>query len=572
MLGWEFPPFAAGGLGVACFGLAKALNAQQVDVLFVLPKAGRGAGGGAGGADTGARRVMPLPGSHAGAGGPAIQRTIAPASVGEVQRAVVQRVEQASAAEAGERAAGLRAVEAAAGGDASQAGTGVVGAEEGTAAQVAGTMPRVEFQAVDVLLSPYLTVREYRQRYLAQVSEKTGYGGAVSGQSSVVSGQKTEDGGAESGVGSRESGVEAGADAGSAVGAAVAEQVAQRAGYAEDLIAETQRYASLAMGVARHERFEVVHAHDWMTFEAALAVAAAKGKPLVLQIHSTELDRAGVNANPAIMEIERQGMMAADAIVAVSYRTKTQLIEKYRIDPRKIHVVYNAPPAPAPQSPPTANGDAGEGHGANGHEGKGAGVAGAGKRREKIVLFLGRLTQQKGPEYFLHAARRVLELEKHVRFVMAGGGDLAEQVMATAEELGISRHVVFTGFLRKRDVDKVFKMADVYVMPSVSEPFGIAPLEALSHDVPVIISKQSGVAEVLKHVLKVDFWDTEELANKILAVLRHPPLAATLRDEGRMELRHLNWDDSARRVIEVYENLLQARRGTVTEEVAAGAV
>ncbi|HVT81102.1 MAG TPA: glycosyltransferase family 4 protein, partial [Phycisphaerae bacterium] len=303
--------------------------------------------------------------------------------------------------------------------------------------------------------------------------------------------------------------------------------------YAGDLFAETGRYARLAMAVARGEKFGVVHAHDWMTFEAAMAVASASGKPLVLQIHSTELDRAGAAANARIMEIERQGMMAADRVIAVSYKTKTQLIEKYGIDPQKIEVVYNAtdavPPPPAEKAPL--------------------------RKKQKTVLFLGRLTQQKGPDYFLRAAQKVLSVEPDVKFVVAGKGDLLDDLKELAAELGIKKKVVFTGFLKKDPVQKAFRAADVYVMPSLSEPFGIAPLEALAHDVPVIISKQSGVAEVLRHVLKVDFWDTEDLANKILAVLRHPSLAQTLRERGNLEVRQLSWDDSARRIAEVYEEL-----------------
>jgi len=180
------------------------------------------------------------------------------------------------------------------------------------------------------------------------------------------------------------------------------------------------------------------------------------------------------------------------------------------------------------------------------------------KHTEKIVLFLGRVTMQKGPEYFLRAAKKVVEKFKNVRFVMAGSGDMITQCIREAAELGIGRYVTFTGFLRGRDVDKIFSMADLYVMPSVSEPFGIAPLEALSHNVPVIISKQSGVSEVLSHVLKVDFWDIDEMANKILAVLRHKPLQRTLRQHGQIELQKFSWRDSAMRLRDIYDSLVQA--------------
>jgi glycosyltransferase involved in cell wall biosynthesis len=284
-----------------------------------------------------------------------------------------------------------------------------------------------------------------------------------------------------------------------------------------------------------------------MTFEAAMAVAAATRSPLILQVHSTELDRAGVNANAHIMRVERQGLAAADLVVAVSYKTKTQLIEKYGIDPRKIEVVYNATDGPPP---PGENRE---------HQPTTDDAAAAPRKTHKTVLFLGRLTQQKGPGYFLHAARKVLSIEPGVEFVLAGKGDMRKELERLASALGIRDRVVFAGFLKKKGVENMLRAADVYVMPSISEPFGLAPLEALAHEVPVIISKQSGVAEVLHHVLKVDFWDTDDLANKILAVLRHPPLAQTLRQHGQKEVRQFSWHDSARRIVELYEALSKAR-------------
>jgi glycosyltransferase involved in cell wall biosynthesis len=171
---------------------------------------------------------------------------------------------------------------------------------------------------------------------------------------------------------------------------------------------------------------------------------------------------------------------------------------------------------------------------------------------EKIVLFLGRITMQKGPEYFLAAAKKVLEVMDNVKFVMAGSGDMIRRTIEMAASMGIGHKVLFTGFLRGADVERVFRMADLYVMPSVSEPFGIAPLEAMSHDVPVIVSKQSGVSEILNHALKVDFWDINEMANKIVAVLRHPPLASTLRQHGSFDVRKRTWVDAARECVDVY--------------------
>ncbi len=302
--------------------------------------------------------------------------------------------------------------------------------------------------------------------------------------------------------------------------------------YGGDMFAEIQRYALLASEIARHETFDVVHAHDWMTFPAGLSVAALKGVPLVVHVHSTEFDRSGVNVDQRIYDIERRGMHGAIKVIAVSYLTKNQVTHQYGIDPAKVEVVYNAIET-------STNGFDEEKYSIH--------------KDEKIVLFLGRITMQKGPEYFLAAAKKVLEVMDNVKFVMAGSGDMIRRTIEMAASMGIGHKVLFTGFLRGPDVEKVFKMADLYVMPSVSEPFGIAPLEAMSHDVPVIISKQSGVSEVLTHALKVDFWDVNEMANKIIAVLKHPPLASTLRQHGSFEVRRLSWVDSARQCIQVYD-------------------
>ena len=301
--------------------------------------------------------------------------------------------------------------------------------------------------------------------------------------------------------------------------------------YGGDMFAEIQRYALLAAEIARHETFEVVHAHDWMTFPAGLAVAAMKNVPLIVHVHSTEFDRSGLHVDQRIYDIERRGMHGAMKVIAVSYLTKNQITHQYGVDPSKVEVVYNA-------IEPSSNGFDQEKYSIH--------------KDEKIVLFLGRITMQKGPEYFLAAARKVLEVMDNVKFVMAGSGDMIRRTIEMAASMGIGHKVLFTGFLRGGDVEKVFRMADLYVMPSVSEPFGIAPLEAMSHDVPVIISKQSGVSEVLTHALKVDFWDINEMANKIVAVLKHPPLASTLRQHGSFEVRRLQWVDAARQCVQIY--------------------
>jgi glycosyltransferase involved in cell wall biosynthesis len=326
---------------------------------------------------------------------------------------------------------------------------------------------------------------------------------------------------------------EADVKAGSAAGAAGALAPAKGGGdhYGGDMFAEIQRYAALASEIARQEDFDVVHAHDWMTFPAGLAVAGIKGVPLVVHVHSTEFDRSGVNVDTRIYDIERRGMHGAMKIIAVSLLTKNIVNHHYGIDPSKVEVVYNAV---------EVNG--------NGFDEEKYKI----HKDEKIVLFLGRITMQKGPEYFLAAAKKVLEVMDNVKFVMAGSGDMIRRTIEMAASMGIGHKVLFTGFLRGPDVERVFKMADLYVMPSVSEPFGIAPLEAMSHDVPVIVSKQSGVSEILNHALKVDFWDVNEMANKIVAVLRHPPLASTLRQHGSFDVRKRTWVDAARECVGVY--------------------
>lgn len=304
--------------------------------------------------------------------------------------------------------------------------------------------------------------------------------------------------------------------------------------YSGDMYTEVHRYAAVASEMAEHEDIDIIHAHDWMTFPAGMAVSAVTGKPLVVHVHSTEFDRSGEHVNQMIYDIERAGMERADRIIAVSHYTRNIIISRYGISADKVEVVYN------------------------GVERLGQWSAEDTRitKDEKIVLFLGRITMQKGPEYFLQAAKKVLDVMDNVKFVMAGSGDLMHQSIEMAAGLGIGHKVLFTGFLHGEDVQKIYKIADLYVMPSVSEPFGIAPLEALDNDVPVIISRQSGVSEVLTHALKVDFWDINEMANKIVAVLKYPPLQMTLRNHGNFEVRRLRWKDTAMRCEKIYKEML----------------
>ena len=306
--------------------------------------------------------------------------------------------------------------------------------------------------------------------------------------------------------------------------------------YGPSLEREVVRYARRVMKVAQREEFDVIHAHDWMTFPAGIALATHTGKPLIVQVHSTEFDRSGEHVNQFVYDIERQGMHVATRVITVSNYTRSIVVNRYAVPPEKVEVVYNGVEAPSsPEPPPRPAWPT---------------------RTDKIVLFLGRITMQKGPEYFLEAAKKVLQKLANVKFIMAGDGDRLHGTIEQAAWLGIGHRVFFTHFLRGDDVQRVYRMADLYVMPSVSEPFGIAPLEALQNDVPVLISKQSGLAETFRNALKVDFWDINEMANKIVAVLRHPPLGDLLRRNGRQEALRFRWEDSAARVDNIYRRVL----------------
>lgn len=377
--------------------------------------------------------------------------------------------------------------------------------DAGGATGPASELAHVTIRTVDAALSPYQSGATSRRRVAGG-----GEAGSVPGDAGVESPTSVLFAGTAGGPGEQ---------------------------YAGDLFAEVERYTQLVTRIAIDERFDVIHAHDWMTFPAGAAVAALTGRPLVAHVHSTEFDRSGEHVNQRIYDIERSGVHAATRVIAVSYLTRSILTNRYGANPGRIEVVYNAIDA---EGPPGGN------------------SIPRIERDEKIVLFLGRITMQKGPEYFLAAARKVLGIMDNVRFIMAGSGDMIRRTIELAAEMGIGHKVLFTGFLVGDDVDRVFRMADLYVMPSVSEPFGIAPLEAMSRDVPVIISKQSGVSEVLRHVLKVDFWDIDEMANKIVAVLRHPPLSHTLREHGSFEVRKLRWEDSARHCLDIYHRLTAA--------------
>lgn len=305
--------------------------------------------------------------------------------------------------------------------------------------------------------------------------------------------------------------------------------------YGENLLEEVARYALVGAQIARDSDFDLIHAHDWLTYSAGVAAKQATGKPLVVHMHATEFDRSGESVNQRVYDIERAGMMAADRVITVSNLTRNIVIDRYGIDPAKVITVHNAV---EPVDRPDA--EKPEKH-----------------VPEKIVTFLGRVTFQKGPEYFIEAAYKVLQRDPNVRFVMAGTGDLLEKMIRRVAQLRISTKFHFTGFLRGDNVDKMFAMSDVYVMPSVSEPFGISPLEAMRSNVPVVISKQSGVAEVLHHALKVDFWDIDAMADAIYGLLQYKSLPEMFSKYGAMEVDNLKWENAARHIKTVYEQVYQ---------------
>lgn len=304
--------------------------------------------------------------------------------------------------------------------------------------------------------------------------------------------------------------------------------------YGSNLMEEVSRYAIVGGTIALQNEFDVIHAHDWLTYPAGIAAKRLTGKPLVIHVHATEYDRTGENVNTQVYALEKMGMEAADRVITVSNLTRNTVINKYGISPDKVFTVHNAVDF-SNRSEVTVH----------------RGVP------EKVVTFLGRITFQKGPEYFIEAADKVLKRYPDVRFVMAGSGDLFNRSIRRVAKLGIADKFHFTGFLRGADVSRMFALSDVYVMPSVSEPFGISPLEAMKIGVPTIISKQSGVAEVLKHSIKVDFWDIDALADAIYALLKYPALGKMASECGSKEVDTLKWDNAALKVKEIYLSTLK---------------
>ncbi|MBN1274806.1 glycosyltransferase family 4 protein [Candidatus Woesearchaeota archaeon] len=405
MLGWELPPFFAGGVGIVCNELAKALTKQGVEITFVMPSGPKGL------------------------------------AVSHIKKILV--------------------------------------------ANNLLDDTKIKLRPIDSLLTAYQTSERYDadyQRYLAEIGDTSG-----------------------------------------------------KPLYGKNILEEVHRFAAKVAMIALMEDFDIIHAHDWTTFPAAIAAKNVTGKPLVVHVHITEFDKSGgAHASPDIYRIEKQGMDAADLVITVSDFIRQRCIHNYFVDPKKIRVVHNA----ATTMNESVSYDGGRL-----------------KEKDKIVLFAGRVTLQKGPDYFVDAAKLVLEKDPNVTFILAGNGDMLPRMIDKAASLGISHKFIFPGFYNRDDAEKLFSMADVFVMPSVSEPFGVVPYEAQIKKTPTIISKQSGISEVLSHCLKVDFWDVRELAAKILALLHYPTLNGTMAQNGYWEAKSSNWSKPAAKCINLYKEL-----------------
>lgn len=303
--------------------------------------------------------------------------------------------------------------------------------------------------------------------------------------------------------------------------------------YPDNLLEEISNYEAVASVLAHSLQFDIIHSHDWLTYPAGIFAKRITGKPLVIHVHATDYDRSRGNVNPDVYRIEKEGMDIADHIITVSNRTRDVVIEKYHQHPDKVTTVHNAvePLAFVDELHKT-------------------------ERRDKVVTFLGRITMQKGPEYFVEVAERVLSITGGVRFVMAGSGDMMENMVRLVAQKGLADHFHFTGFLKGRDVYEMLAESDVYMMPSVSEPFGISPLEAMQCGTPSIISKQSGCAEILQHAIKTDYWDIDAMADYIHAIVKYPAMYNSLRKNGLQEIDDIKWEYAGQRVREIYNRVL----------------
>lgn len=303
-------------------------------------------------------------------------------------------------------------------------------------------------------------------------------------------------------------------------------------GYAENLMDEVEKYALVATQIAKDYDFDVIHAHDWLTYKAGIVAKKITGKPLIVHVHATEFDRSGENVNQLVYDIEREGMTEADHIITVSNYTKRIVVNRYAQPLQKITTVYNGIEEQETRIKRLPN-----------------------PFNKKIVTFLGRVTFQKGPDYFVEAAEKVIKKDPNIIFVLAGSGDMLNRMIALVGKKRISKNFFFTGFLRGKDVERMFRMSDVYVMPSVSEPFGISPLEAMREGVPTIISKQSGVSEVVSYAIKVDFWDIDAMADAIYSLTHYPAISNMIKKNASEQLHTINWDKATKEILDIYNQI-----------------
>jgi len=396
MFGWEFPPHNSGGLGTACYGLARSLSSANVSITFVLPKK-------------------------------------------------------------------------------------LEGLDHDFLKIIFANIRNIKFRGVGTLIHPYVTSDLYDE-YLRTTPEAELYG--------------------------------------------------------LNLFDEVRRYGLQARIIAAEEHYDVIHAHDWLSFRAGIEAKRVSGKPLIVHVHATEFDRTAGHPNQYIYDEERRGLHAADCIITVSQHTKNIITEHYGVSENKVMVVHN-----------------GIDHAAHHHALPHA-LGHIRAKGKKIVLFVGRLTIQKGPDYFVKVAKRVLEFNPNVLFIISGSGDMEYQTIRLAADLGLGDKIVFAGFVRGDELLKLYRAADLFVMPSVSEPFGLTALEALANGTPILVSKQSGVSEVLTHALKSDFWDIDDMADKILNVVQSKGLHDTLGELGSKDVEHMTWESAAGKCTEIYRKLL----------------
>jgi glycosyltransferase involved in cell wall biosynthesis len=486
MLGWEYPPHISGGLGTACEGLTTSLASRGIEIDFLLPKL---------------YGEENAPHMH----------LLGAASAAQMVQAPVEAPDPLAELIAAEPALAMDPI--------------FTAAAEATHSQATQPAePSVRMLRVPAMLKPYLDQATYRELVTTGALQESSV--AEIARSQIVHplpGPPEE-------ITRLVEHVHLPGDE-----LPFAEEAQTGAHYGDDLFSEVARYAMSATRRVRGQKYDLVHAHDWMTFPAGIEIARCAGAPLVIHVHSLEYDRAGHGADQDIVSVEHQGLENASRVIAVSYYTRGLINRVHDTPLDKISVVHNGVYAretvEAYTEQRTSTGP--------------------------VVLFLGRVTFQKGPEYFVQAAARVLEHVPDAVFMMAGSGDMLPRMKALVEDLGITESFRFPGFLRGAEVERAFSTADVYVMPSVSEPFGIAPLEAMSYDRPVIVSKQSGVSEVLRNALKVDFWDVDKIASQIVALLELPELRQVIVERAREEIRHIHWDAAAEKLVPIYESVLR---------------